>query len=394
MPSGSASAVVSAAAEALRLFDDASTSVAAMNQDAPVPMKDQLLPAAEVKAFEHEGHFERGLVATGAISPGDRLIRIPRSLMLGLPEDIQAERFKGIPKYAALSFQFAEKKASLVDHAAADQTPVEKYWAAHIKSLPSYDEYREAGMPLAAPESDLKRLKNLPIVSEIEAGIRRRLDEVQKWLPTYNAQRGSRPEMQLNDAVWGRILVASRSFACNGNIVAPVVDFMNNAGEHGNIDYSCSKGGDLEFTASDHIARGDELSINYKGSAPGTHLIEAYGEYTGAKISRWPQQACTVLREAHLEKGGPMLRVVNRLAEDSCQGDPDPFKGVHAPASAASNNAAHAIEKTLPSVAQAAANPLAAVLSPAVSSANYPGVCQRRGFARKQRVSERGCAFL
>merc|ERR1711879_790255 len=102
------------------------------------------------------------------MDPGEAAIMIPEMFQIRNPW--KGEQFKGLSDDTArLSLWLAERRATLkptqpVKHSIYSPITPDAidFEASYIRSLPTLDDYRDSGVPLAAPEEDLARLKDLP----------------------------------------------------------------------------------------------------------------------------------------------------------------------------------------------------------------------------------------
>merc|ERR1712176_1453486 len=114
---------------------------------------------------EHSGTEIHGLGTKEDIEAGDHVFVIPPWLMLKAQPQVFSSRFSGVSSdVSRLALWLSEKKAELVDSGKPIMTDEEAYWSTYIRSLPSLEEYKASGMPLAASDEDAAVLAKLPQV--------------------------------------------------------------------------------------------------------------------------------------------------------------------------------------------------------------------------------------
>jgi hypothetical protein len=319
--------------------------------------------------FEHGGALTRGLATTSDIHANNPVVVVPKHLLLNNDTMVE-KRFHHIMDMSddpldrnTMALWLAEKKMTLHRKAWVEMTPIEKYWASVIKSLPSLREYRDMGIPLAAPEEDLGRLAMLPRFK----GIARWSKHVHKMLHVavdeFNHEKATvdptiPAKIQYDDALWGRIVASTRTFNCASATLAPIADMINHSGDVDNVRFSCDLDtGALKMLAIKEVKAGDELKLAYhsaQGSAE--DMVQFYGIYEGNRTGEtWPAAECAQLQGAHLgQNGGAMLRTVSKLVDERCTAG----NLTKSPASPAKNPHPDLLTK------EAAANPLIAWLLP------------------------------
>merc|ERR1712187_512329 len=80
----------------------------------------------------------------------------------------------------------------------------------YLDSLPSLAEYREQGLPLAAPEADLEILAKLPRLSSIPVKVKDTKAALKQALILYNKtnmKSGSATPLEWEDALWALMVV-------------------------------------------------------------------------------------------------------------------------------------------------------------------------------------------
>lgn len=216
----------------------------------------------------------------------------------------------------------------------------------YVHNLPTLEEYRSLGMPLAAADEDLRRIRGLPRVGQISEDVMQSRKSLASALINYNAARGVHRKLDWDDALWGLSSAASRAFLCRGLTLAPGPSDLLNHSVEPNVEFHCSADhsgipGDLVFSAKRHIKAGDELTVSYwdlneKGRPipSAQHTVTAYGLFEGAKEEHWSDADCKAIRAAHLEVSpgawtppgahmGQFLRTIGELTNQNCSYVPD-----------------------------------------------------------------------
>eukprot|EP00928_Gymnodinium_smaydae_P082634 TRINITY_DN65954_c0_g1_i1.p1 TRINITY_DN65954_c0_g1~~TRINITY_DN65954_c0_g1_i1.p1 ORF type:complete len:403 (-),score=74.24 TRINITY_DN65954_c0_g1_i1:90-1259(-) len=283
----------------------------------------------DVSDFDHNGVQVRGLASTAAIKQGTSIMAMPEGLRV-TDNDMQAERFAPFEDddydYFANALWLAEKKAEYVDddHSAvsASADPVHLYWKNWFRSLPTLEEYKNEGMPIAAPDAELARLKGLPHLGTIESTCTRKRANVQRALDFYNAHRGDHKELTFDDVLWGYTVVTTRSFLCHGTTMAPVGDLLAH-GTTGNVAFKCKRNGQLDFVTTKDVKAGEELVTSYHDHQSAENMLMQYGMMDGADFVRWPSSDCRKVRAALLDasKSG-FMQNITKLIDGSCPAPP------------------------------------------------------------------------
>eukprot|EP00746_Dinoflagellata_sp_MGD_P078045 gnl/MRDRNA2_/MRDRNA2_312418_c0_seq1.p1 gnl/MRDRNA2_/MRDRNA2_312418_c0~~gnl/MRDRNA2_/MRDRNA2_312418_c0_seq1.p1 ORF type:complete len:253 (-),score=44.31 gnl/MRDRNA2_/MRDRNA2_312418_c0_seq1:9-767(-) len=196
------------------------------------------------------------------------------------------------------------------------------YWASMIKALPSLEDYRDMGIPLAASAQDLDRLQMIPRF----IGISKWARNVQKMLhfavDEFNQDRTAPTKITYTDALWGRIVASTRTFnSLRATSMAPIVDMINHSGDEDNVTiFDDVDIGALSVVAIKDVKAGDELKFNYGPGAPAEDMVRLYGVHEGNGVGeKWPAAECEKLQYEHLgQNGGAMLRTLGKLVKEHC----------------------------------------------------------------------------
>merc|ERR1711966_349170 len=95
-----------------------------------------------------------------------------------------------------------------------------------------------------------------------------------------NAERGSRPKLSLDDALWGRAVAQTRGFLGWGlPTILPVGDSLNNGRRQSNVelqyDYDT---GNVVLQAKRNIRAGQELTYNFSAdNEDSLGMLNKYG---------------------------------------------------------------------------------------------------------------------
>lgn len=305
-----------------------------------------------VAEFQHGSDKVRGLTTKTGIPKGEIVLVVPKP-MRSVPDHTLDERFSKPqePEPSHLGIWLAERRAELLskprqsravpdnqDHdriakhvheSVEPPSPEERYWETYIRSIPTIEALKGQGIPLLQPEEDLNKLLHLPHVSIIPKFVKATKQELWRLLKDYNEKRGDRPPLSWTDALWGRAVVDSRGFSCQGTTLVPVADLIN-AGKGGkaNIDGHCDEGfRDLTiFVAKSDIEPGEELTMAYVPEDPastpsgvGPWLVKKYGFADGAPSEPWTAAECRSFQNANFSKSSnPLLRTIDELAQKNC----------------------------------------------------------------------------
>merc|ERR1712176_142436 len=110
----------------------------------------------------------------------------------------------------------------------------------------------------------------------------------------------------------------TRSFLCDDTTLAPVGDMLSHSSTP-NMDFDCTPGGDLTFTATADIKAGDELTASYHEDQDAKDMLIQYGMTDGASFSQWSEHDCKQIHDAHLDpNAGELTKNVIQLVERSC----------------------------------------------------------------------------
>eukprot|EP00931_Biecheleriopsis_adriatica_P005972 TRINITY_DN107442_c0_g1_i1.p1 TRINITY_DN107442_c0_g1~~TRINITY_DN107442_c0_g1_i1.p1 ORF type:complete len:389 (+),score=54.49 TRINITY_DN107442_c0_g1_i1:66-1232(+) len=303
-------------------------------------------PDIKVENFEHGGHSIRGLRVGRHVGIGRELLKFPANTRV-TEQDVQDDRFQGCDStnpdtkvacsYAKYGLWVAEKKLEVMgSHDDASQSFLgswwswwqhrlvksgdakKDYWASFIYSLPSREDFKELGLPLTAPWSEVRNLRGLPKFDDVPdwtAGLKYALKQS---LDHYNSHRGEHAEISQDDALWGLQVAFTRSFDCNGQMtLAPLGDLMNHS-SHGNVVYYCDKDM-LKFVSRKTLNAGDELLASYHGPQDSVTMLSQYGILDDSEKDSWSEKECDALREAHLDDlTSPYMRNVAKLVDVNC----------------------------------------------------------------------------
>merc|ERR1712216_741148 len=196
-------------------------------------------PDLEVKNFIHAGKEVSGVSTSVALKEGEDVIVLPLEMQMRSPwtatrGDIPT-RFKVLNSdISRLSFWLAEQREKM----APGFKPGNQDWKmAWVNSLPTTEEYRNAGLPILAPSDELKTMARLPKFSKIAAKVQADQDEVAGDLAKYNDAAARK--LTLDDALWGRASVHSRGMQfgkCAPMTIVPVADMINNDDQDPNVE--------------------------------------------------------------------------------------------------------------------------------------------------------------
>lgn len=320
--------------------------------------------ALKLDHFVHGGVPVRGLATTRDIHAGNEAIVVPNHLLLNADTMVE-RRFRHIFDMAdspmdrnAMALWLAEKKATLVNHPDHKLTPTEQYWASVLRSMPTLEEYRDLGVPLAAPADDLNQLYSFSRFEDIPGWAHHVQKNLRIALESFNADPTAQTKVKYDDALWGRIAASTRTFNCRSATMAPIADMINHSGDEDNVKFGCDLDtGALKMIATKDLKAGDEMKLAYHTKGPAETMVQFYGIYEGSGgDERWSAAECERLQAAHFgNSGGAMLKTIGKLVDEHCA---PPGKGDSAeppvnPRSELQTNAA-----------EAAVNPLVAWLIP------------------------------
>jgi len=284
----------------------------------------------KVHEFPHgsAGTKVRGLSTATDVHEGEEVLVLPPALRL-VRRDIEAPRFLSSEKgrLAAVGLWLAEKRAEYSKNPKGlGLEPREQFWNSYIRSLPTLSEYVSSGLPMAALSSDLDTLEKLPILGETMAPwAKNEKKDVLDTIARYNAERGERPKLSEEDALWGRAVSQTRGFlGWDLPTLLPVGDFLNSGRKQSNVglEYDADSG-DVVFIAKRDLHAGEELTYNYSADNDDSlGMLLKYGIVEDDKqhIERWPLEMCTKLSKARLweARDGPLLSAVGKLVRQSC----------------------------------------------------------------------------
>ena len=130
-----------------------------------------------------------------------------------------------------------------------------------IASYPSLAEFESLGVPLAASESALRAVGEVPEFLPILQSVRGTRASMLSALGAYNRSPEGHQPLTFADALWGRLVVETSNLASKcGFHLAPLADLVNHSNEP-NVEYSCTpKTGKVELLAKRDIAPGEELT--------------------------------------------------------------------------------------------------------------------------------------
>jgi len=283
-----------------------------------------------VHQFDHGGSKVRGLRADESIQMGSPVLVVPRRLSK-LAGDIRSARFRAVPAGTArLGIWLAERRVALAERRAQcsldpEGCGVSPTWHAYVDALPSLRDYQEQGLPIVAPDEELRLVESLPRLGGVASWVRHERSALERDLDAYNTARGNRPRLTWDDALWGRATAISRSFESSEPgepdvKVVPGVDLLNHAGADANVTYGDTEthDGAVVVAATRDIKRGEELTVDY-AAADAETMLKSWGITQDAPHGRWAADDCARLRAADLgNHGGAFLRTMATVVSQNC----------------------------------------------------------------------------
>lgn len=328
MPAGVVQqAITGAATEAsnklLEHFQDA-----IVHRGNPEENDPKLVEALRFGNFKHRGRQMRGLYSLKDIIVTTDVFAIPPEFSIS-SLDLRGPRFSKFNDSGSqlhkLAIWLAEKRAELKAKPAGESwSESDKLWNQYINALPTMQEYKDHGYPLAANDADLQKLHGLPRVGKIADWANIMKAHMKKDLALYNTNCGHRPKLDMSDALWGQISATHRVYECRGMMLAPIADSLNHAGADSNLYPMCQESDGLIWLSSKrNINKGEELTTDYSETREddnATDLIQRYGMFEGAGRERWSEADCRRIDAAGIsaEKGSPLLRTIGQLTKLSC----------------------------------------------------------------------------
>lgn len=284
-------------------------------------------PDLEVQDFLHAGTKVRGVGTRVALEVGEPAIVAPKELQLRTPW--RGSRFDALENdLSRLGFWLAEQRAKLptpAENSAAANNSDQDWQAAYIRSLPTLEEYRDAGIPLVAPSEDLKQLSGLPKLGEVARYVEEQRAAISADLGKYS-EKTVYPKLSLEDALWGRTVAMSRAMMfgkCAPMAMVPVADMLNSSEHSANVQSICDgDSGTIIWRPLRHINAGEELTQKFDlhGQLKSVDMVKFFGFLPEGTIQEhWSESECSVIKHADLTHSrGSLLKTLGKLAEQNC----------------------------------------------------------------------------